>query len=195
MEIKNHTDLLIALSNKYNLQKYLEIGIRRGVNFKSVPCRHKVGVDPDPTANATHVMTSDEFFECNKDTFDLIFIDGLHHADQVKKDFDNALKCLSDRGFILLHDTNPEAEKFTHVPQDNKVWNGDVYKFACKLREYQGIKFITFDMDYGCTLVWRDSTAKASKVQEDITWEYFVRNRERSLTLVSPKNSLDNLIG
>ena len=30
--------------------------------------------------------------------FDLIFIDGLHHADQVKRDFENSLRCLNDNG-------------------------------------------------------------------------------------------------
>ena len=38
-------------------------------------------------------MTSDEFFIQNKNTFDLIFIDGLHIYEQVIKDIDCRVIC------------------------------------------------------------------------------------------------------
>ena len=47
-------------------------------------------------------MTSDEFFKNNKDQFDLIFIDGLHHYNQVKKDIINSVEVLKDGGIILM---------------------------------------------------------------------------------------------
>ena len=52
-------------------------------------------------------MTSDEFFSQNKETFDLIFIDGLHIHEQVLKDIDNSLNVLNENGVILLHDCLP----------------------------------------------------------------------------------------
>ena len=39
--------------------------------------------------------TSDEFFESNKKNFDIIFIDGLHEYDQVKRDIKNSIKFLN----------------------------------------------------------------------------------------------------
>ena len=67
---------------KYN--SYLEIGTFKDELFNSVECNKKIGVDPAFGGNTR--MTSDEFFKNNKDQFDLIFIDGLHHYNQVKKD-------------------------------------------------------------------------------------------------------------
>ena len=40
--------------------------------------------------------------------FDIIFIDGLHEYDQVKKDIVNSLKFIDEKGFILIHDLLPE---------------------------------------------------------------------------------------
>ena len=37
-------------------------------------------------------MTSDEFFKQNEDTYDVIFIDGLHTSDAVYRDINNSLK-------------------------------------------------------------------------------------------------------
>lgn len=88
-------------------------------------------------------------------SFDIIFIDGLHHADQVKRDFENSLKCLNDGGFIVLHDTLPENEEGTLVPRQTKMWWGDVYKWCMELMTYDGIRYVTFNMDNGCTVVWK----------------------------------------
>ena len=49
-------------------------------------------------------MTSDEYFSKFKDKFDIIFIDGLHHYEQVKKDIFNSLEILNSNGIILMHD-------------------------------------------------------------------------------------------
>jgi SAM-dependent methyltransferase len=133
--MKTRTDLLNHIAEKYNLQNYLEIGLQvAALNFDKIKCPYKISVDPNPNAKADFVCTSDEYFEdFPKTKFDLIFIDGLHTAEQVKKDFENALKILSPNGFIVLHDTNPETYERTIVPRPNPSgpWNGDVYKTAC----------------------------------------------------------------
>jgi hypothetical protein len=131
----NRTDLLNHLATKYDLKRYLEIGVQvPALNFDKIKCEYKVGVDPDPMAMTTYTMTSDQFFKtfAHQHVFDLIFIDGLHTAEQVRKDFENALKILSPKGFIVMHDCNPEKEEHTIVPRPRPTghWNGDVYKFA-----------------------------------------------------------------
>jgi len=58
----------------------------------------KIGVDPDRKANAAFQMPYDEFFAQNKQSFDLIFINGLHDATQVEiaADPDRLLQVLTN---------------------------------------------------------------------------------------------------
>ncbi len=164
--ITNHTELLNALAAKYSLNKYLEIGVQsKQQNFNKIICENKTGVDPAVLEPGIRQMTSDDYFaaiENNnpKPVFDLIFIDGLHHADYVKRDFENSLRYLSDTGFIVIHDVLPENEAGTIVPRETKQWWGDVYKWAMGIRNYAGIRFVTLNIDNGCMLIWKDSTAE-----------------------------------
>ena len=48
--------------------------------------------------------TSDNFFLKNKIKFDLIYIDGNHLYEYVKRDISNSLKCLNRNGIIVLDD-------------------------------------------------------------------------------------------
>lgn len=157
MQITNHTTLLNALIEKHSLKSYLEIGVQSTAqNFDKIKCDYKIGIEPEPIESVKiFTGTSNEFFATNKQQFDIVFIDGLHHADQVKRDFENSLRCLPDNGYILLHDTLPDEEPYTVVPRETKKWFGDVYKFAMTLNQYPGIGFVTFNIDCGCTLVWK----------------------------------------
>jgi len=49
-------------------------------------------------------LSSDIFFEKNNKFFDLIYIDGDHQTDQVKKDINNAWRNLNDGGYLILDD-------------------------------------------------------------------------------------------
>jgi hypothetical protein len=185
--MKTRTDLLNHLAEKYNLQRYLEIGVQNTVqNFDKINCKYRVCVDPDPAAGATFQMTSDEFFDCEPEAgFDLIFIDGMHTAEQVKKDFENALKVLlSPNGFIVLHDCNPLKEEHTIVPRPTKTghWNGDVYKFAGRLSSFEF--FHTIDIDNGCG-VFKDVDNQLFPLRPEFDWEYFDKNRKELLNLIS----------
>lgn len=165
MQITTHTQLLNALIEKYSLKSYLEIGVQNPANnFDKVKCERKVGVDPTVEGIHVYKMASDDFFEYIKPNpfiFDIVFIDGLHHADQVKRDFENSLRCLSDNGFIVIHDVLPENEEGTIVPRQTKQWWGDVYKWAMTIASYPGIEFITYNIDNGCMVVKKNELKKA----------------------------------
>lgn len=181
-------DILNHLAHKYNLQRYLEIGLNDSTqNFDKIICKHKVSIDPDPKANATWVMTSDEFFE-NKiyhlsNFIHLIFSDGLHSAEQCQKDFCNAMGLLSDDGYLCIHDTNPAEESLTHFPRDKKgSWNGSTYKFAAKLKSL-GCDVVTVDEDHGVTIVRKTDLRPVGAC--DISWGYFNANRKELLNIIS----------
>ena len=175
--ITNHTQLLNALALKHGLNKYLEIGVQnKANNYNKIICENKTGVDPAVNDSEIRGMTSDEYFAAVGDVkFDLIFIDGLHHADQVKRDFENSMLCLSDNGFIVIHDVLPDNEPGTIVPRETKQWWGDVYKWAMNIRQYDGIDFKTFNIDNGCCLVWKDKEKVGGFEHKDIDWDYYQR--------------------
>jgi hypothetical protein len=95
-------DLINLAIQKAKAKKYLVIGCDKNKIFNKIKCEYKTGVDP--LRGGTHRMYSDSFFEQNTETFDVIFIDGLHQYDQVSRDFSNSLNCLNENGFIILHD-------------------------------------------------------------------------------------------
>lgn len=189
---KTRTDLLNFLIEKHGLKSYLEIGLQDAAqNFDKIKCDYKVSVDPDPKAKARFCCTSDFYFEGRKQynnnvsKIDLIFIDGLHTAGQVRKDFENALKILSPKGFIVLHDCNPLKEEHTIVPRQNPTghWHGDVYKFAAALLTNNNSW--TVDIDCGCLVFQNKNNGQYATIRKTVDWQYFDKNRKQLLNLIS----------
>jgi hypothetical protein len=72
--------------------------------------------------------TSDIFFKANNKEFDLIYIDGNHLYDFVKKDISNSLKFLKKNGIIVLDDyklsgwwKDGVTEAVNYFKKNNKV--------------------------------------------------------------------------
>lgn len=198
MKVLDHTDVLMYLATKFGAKSYLEIGVQNpNNNFNNIPVQFKIGVDPDPHANATFRGTSDEFFEQpTKPIFDLQFIDGLHHRDQVKRDFTNAYNNLSENGFIVIHDCNPKRQEITYIPRNGLrgEWTGDVYKFvAFELWEYP-VNFVTLPFDQGICIVWKDKTVMGrTMTAQDTSWEYFHNHRKELLHIIDNIEEFDKL--
>ena len=83
------------------------------------------------------------FFSNNKKKFDLIFIDGLHEYQQVRKDILNSIKCLKEGGFILVHDCLPRSISAQAVPRFRNIWNGDVWKAIVEFRTNSNLEIYT----------------------------------------------------
>lgn len=142
-------NLLLA---KFDDPKYLEIGCDTNSLFDSVPVAHKVGVDPARGGNVR--ATSDAFFASNSDRFNVIFIDGLHTYDQVRRDVINAFSRLEPGGWIALHDMLPRDWMEHHVPRvSSGAWTGDVWKVAFELLNTKGIEFKILKIDNGVGVV------------------------------------------
>lgn len=142
---------LIAL-NHYN--SYLEIGCQSDVNFAKVPVANKIGVDP--CSGGTHRMTSDAFFEQNKTQFDVVFIDGLHSYEQVRRDVINSLTFLKEGGVIVLHDMLPLSWESEHMPRINGSSSGTTWKIAYELIAYFKNKFCIVVADTGLGVIFYD---------------------------------------
>jgi len=179
-------DVINALIKRYNFKSYLEIGYESGDSFDPVECEIKEAVDPNPSkeCESCHVMTSDAYFENNTPEFDIVFIDGLHDYEQVKRDFDNSLKFAK---VIVLHDMNPENEEQAKPFKDGGGWCGDCYKVAIDMYngEY-GLHYLTVDCNFGCGVVF-NTEINMDKQGNIITRDYesFAANRNQILNLIS----------
>ena len=184
----NRTDIIQTVIDKINAKKYLEIGISSSENWKKIRCENKVSVDPEILANADYVLTSDKFFEQNQETFDVVFVDGLHHADQVKADILNSLAVLTPGGYIICHDINPIKEQHQLIPFSSGTWNGDCWKAFVELRsERDDLDMYTVDTDHGCGVIVRGKSKKL-KIESDLTYQNLEKNRAEWLNLISIDN-------
>jgi hypothetical protein len=185
-------DLINHLIEKNKFLNYLEIGVFHGDNIRLIKASHKDGVDPGHEGvvapEVTYPMTSDDFFELIKGhdiKYDVIFIDGLHHKEQVDKDIENSLNHLVPNGYILLHDCNPISYEAQKVPRETVVWNGDVWESIVKLRlNRSDLEIRVVDTDFGVGIVNFGKMTPYSK-STNITWEYFQENKKELINLIT----------
>ena len=154
--METRTDLLKYIVEQKNPSKYLEIGIQRGENYDAVKVPFKVGVEPFPTRLQEGVLTlfSDQFFEIKNpdyDSFDLIFIDGLHTEDQTWTDLINSLNRLNECGIIVMHDALPHNLEYTSM-----AWCGTSYKAIMRAAQTSGLIVKTWEKDHGCAVIIKD---------------------------------------
>jgi hypothetical protein len=190
-------NLVINKIKSLNTQKldYLEIGCYDNSCFDSIPILNKIGVDP--VIGGTHRMTSDDFFLLNKNqTFDIIFIDGLHEYDQVRRDVLNSLKCLKNGGFLIIHDMLPSNFAMENVPRIQPVWTGDVWKIGFELAKTEGINFFVILDDFGIGVVQKTSNNVILNDQKfflkDLRFKDFL-NIDNSIKYISSEEVIDLL--
>lgn len=144
-------EIIQTIIDKKKYSSYLEIGTYQDEVFSKIKCSHKIGVDPFSGGNRR--MTSDDFFIQNEEKFDCIFIDGLHHYNQVKKDLKNSISCLNEKGIILIHDCLPKNLSAQAVPRTERDWNGDVWKSVVEQRTKHNTDCYTIYADHGIGVV------------------------------------------
>jgi hypothetical protein len=182
------TNIINHLISKINAKSYLEIGVREpSGNFNHIDCPNKIAVDPFPLESGILPLTSDEYFTQNTDTFDVIFIDGLHHADQVEKDIINSLKVLNKNGYIICHDINPTTELMQIVPiQTNSEWTGDCWKAWVKIKTNNpNLNMEVVDTDFGVGIISVGSQKLLELDIKNLTYDEFSFNKKEWLNLIS----------
>lgn len=200
------TDVINFLLGNYSRPTtYLEIGVRNPAdNFTHIKAHRKVSVDPGIEFKDNPVdfpLTSDKFFsrldsgailpEIN--LFDVIFVDGLHLAEQVDRDINNALRYLAEDGFLVLHDCNPPTEwhareRFDyHGSPAIDAWNGTTWK-AFQTRRFDAQLFTCcIDTDWGVGVISKSCNIGNNIAPVNPFFEYaeLERNRTAHLNLVS----------
>lgn len=193
-------DILNHLIKKFGYRRYLEIGVEDGDCFRRINCQHKDGVDPG-SEHATHVLPSDIFFaQLDPNTkYDLIFIDGLHIDEQVRKDIANSLKCLAPNGTIVMHDCNPPTEwhqRSYHEANKNgfRQWNGTVWKAYIHFRTCSpDLSMCVVDTDWGCGIIRKGHQKVLDITDDQITYTGLDANRHSWLNLISTEQFINSI--
>ncbi|MGL6278035.1 MAG: class I SAM-dependent methyltransferase, partial [Gaiella sp.] len=205
---------------------YLELGVKDGACFQAIDARTKVAVDPAFAFRVpvrawlrTHLLrartgslyfrtTSDAFFRRagrRLQPFAVVFVDGLHTAEQSQRDVLNALAVLEPGGAVVVHGCNPESPaaaaptlaEAQRTPGYRHVWNGDVYRTIVRLRTRPDLRVVVIDLDQGVGIVTpgrNDDPLPLSEVAVDaLTYEDLRRDRQLLLGL-RPPIDLDEIL-
>lgn len=198
------TDIINFLISVLNRKtSYLEIGVRNpNNNFNHIKANLKYGIDPGVEFLENPVdfkMTSDDFFK-NLDKgmlltkgikFDIIFIDGLHLAEQVDRDVKNSLEYIKDDGFIIIHDCNPPTEwhsreeyRYPFTPARG-YWNGTTWKAFFKWRCNPIVNSCCVDTDWGVGILSKQQKIGFYTEKQNTFFEFnvFDSNRTEFLNL------------
>ncbi|MEX2484643.1 MAG: class I SAM-dependent methyltransferase [Brumimicrobium sp.] len=193
--------------------KYLEIGVRNPAdNYDHIISKIKYSVDPGIEFKENPVdfkLTSDEFFKKLKEgtilekelRFDVIFIDGMHLAEQVDRDIQNALEFIKGDGFIVLHDCNPPSEWHAREEHNYRLspagnnWNGTTWKAFVKWRQNPEVFSCCIDTDWGVGVISKTIDIGQSYNGNNEFFEYsnFKKNRESQLNLLSFSDFRDKI--
>jgi len=159
---ESYDDILARLHDVLNPQSYLEIGVCHGHTLRFSKC-DTIAVDPHFDFNNIDIVkdfirnkkslhlfqrTSDEFFEKYSPTdlfnrpVDMAFLDGMHRAEYLLRDFINTEEHCRKNSVIIMHDCLPlelgmaarEVNDNVIVPHRAGWWAGDVWKTALLLK-------------------------------------------------------------
>jgi len=186
----NRIDIINSLITKHKYKSYVELGVQAGNCFSAINCEEKIGVDPDQSSAATLKITSDEFFANNERSYDIFFVDSLHHAEDCERDILNALKFLNPGGTIVCHDMLPTNKHMQEIPlTDQNEWCGNVWRSFLKFRtERTDLILRVVDTDWGCGIITRgnsNSVLNIGKPLSEVTYEEFAQNKKDWMNVIS----------
>ena len=193
---RDYYDLFAEIHAKHQPRVYLEIGVATGKSLALARTGTRaLGIDPALAAQGSQFyyspenlpqrygMTSDDFFatvdvskEMGQPCFDVAFIDGLHHFDQVLRDFINLERFADKDSVILIHDCLPIAPQVATRERSTAFWTGDVWKIIPCLKAVRPeLEIVTLPAaPAGLALVRRlDATSKVLARQYHAIVEQF----------------------
>ena len=206
LKTPKRTEIINFLISRGNEKtRYLEIGVGNpDHNYNHIIADEKYGVDPGLEHDKNLVdykMTSDEFYDLltnnkilsSKVRFDVIFIDGLHLAEQVDRDIMNSIRFIKDDGFIVLHDCNPPTE--WHARENcyhfdtpaGRHWNGTTWKAFLKWRFNPSVNSCCIDSDWGVGILSKEHPIGSCIKEANQFFEFnnFIEHKDNYLNLIS----------
>ncbi len=178
------TNIINDIIQSRSYSTYLEIGVFDGSNINAINCATRRGVDP--LGNYSLPLMSDRYFELYNDKFDCIFIDGLHHADQVYRDISNSIECLNPNGMIICHDIYPTTFEMQQVPRNQDEWTGDCWRAWLRYRhERDDLRMLVVDTDYGVGIIEHGRQIALPTDFSEISYKDFSQSAATLLNLIT----------
>jgi len=153
-EALRYTEALDRLHKLLAPKTYLEIGTLSGTTLRLARCA-SIAIDPsfallekDALAGKPSClffqMKSDDFFARYSPSVllgqavDIAFLDGMHYAEFLLRDFINVERHVRRNSLVILRDCIPGSIEMTtrHVEQ-GVAWTGDVWKVVPILKKYR----------------------------------------------------------
>ncbi len=142
---QHYREVLARMHATLTPANYMEIGIRQGESLALAQCP-AIGVDPYPDvqrplpANTQIVkQASDAYFASPPAdlAIDLAFIDGLHHFEQVLRDFMHVERHARPGAVAIIDDIFPNHPRQADRKRSTRAWTGDVWKLHQVLQTYR----------------------------------------------------------
>lgn len=183
-KLKTRIDVINYLIELNGYHSYLEIGCETNSTFNRVNAPNAVGVDP--VRGGTLRLPSDAFFAFNQQTFDLVFVDGLHLQEQVLRDVSNSARSLNPGGCILIHDCLPcRREQQLEKPRRGVGgWTGDVWKAVVQLRTDPKFDIGVLNSDWGIAALFVRPNTDQITLPSNLDWESFQKNKQQWLRIM-----------
>ena len=145
----DYLSVLKIIHLELSINNYVEIGCRLGNSLGLSRCQ-SIAIDPDFEIKVEvkaparfFKMTSDDFFQHYDvkallgSPIDMAFIDGMHKAEYVLRDFINIEKNSHPGTVVIIDDVLPEKIEWTTRERCTQAWTGDVYQIIAILRHYR----------------------------------------------------------
>lgn len=192
----DYYDLFARIHKRCPPRVYIEIGVADGKSLALARSSTRaVGIDPASAEQGfllfnspendpqLYKMTSDDFFanmdprkEMGLSNFSVAFIDGLHHFDQVLRDFIHLEKLAGEDSLILIHDCLPINAQVASRERSTAFWTGDVWKVIPCLRAVRpDLEIVTLPVaPSGVALVRRlNPASRILERQYDVLVQHF----------------------
>lgn len=194
---RDHATVLRVIAEARAVQRYLEIGsggAEPSYHQIKCPVKHRIDVRNMGSSHSNAVgraQSSDDFFaglaheSAQSPLYDLIFVDGLHHAEQVKRDICDALHWCAVGGTVVVHDCWPNRQEHTAREPHPVAWLGDVWKGVVQIAEENPeLDFRTWPGDHGVCVMRRGaegSPLQPYREKDYYTWEFYLQYRYQLL--------------
>jgi len=171
--------------------RFVELGIDGpSPYFDAVNAESKLAVS---YVARRHSLTEQEFLHLDppKGGHDLILVDTWHESAHCLEVLEQCLAKLSDRGVLVVHDSNPPTEWHQRPAEEfapGTEWNGQVWQAVVEFRRrHPLLEVFTVDTDWGCTVIRPSCPAYEGPDVESVdklNWAALERGRRKLLNIV-----------